>query len=136
MTYPLICSNCTVHYDFDFTRVSARFGLKGPSRVVEALRENLVELNPEERRERDEEREKREGEITGREADMYRLSASDEIVEGESVAVPNKDVDLPKAFDEGKDELLLEDGVFTAVGAGSGAELGASILNTNVGILP
>jgi len=43
------------------------------------------------------------------------LSASDEIVEGESVAVPNKDVDLPKAFDEGKDELLLKDGVLTAV---------------------
>lgn len=98
-----------MQYDFHFTRISARFGLKGPSRVVEALRENLVELN---------------------------LSASDEIVEGESVAVPNNNVDLPKAFDEGKDELLLEDGVFAAVCAGSGAELGAAILNTNVGILP
>lgn len=98
-----------MQYDFDFTRMSARFGLKWPSGVVEALRENLVQLN---------------------------LSASDEIVEGESVAVPNKDVDLPKAFDEGKDELLLKDGVLTAVGAGSGAELGAAILNANVGILP
>jgi len=111
----------------------ARFGLKGPSRVVEALRENLVELNPEEGRKMNERNERREKKKRG---SIYRLSASDEIVEGESVAVPNNNVDLPKAFDEGKDELLLEDGVFAAVCAGSGAELGAAILNTNVGILP
>lgn len=71
----MIC-NCIVQNDFDFARISAkgnvkvgkredawnevrvvlpaRFGLKWPSRVVEALRENLVQLNPEEGRKRDE----------------------------------------------------------------------------------
>jgi len=97
-----------MQYDFDFTSVSASFGLKWPSRVIEALRENLVQLN---------------------------LSASYKIVQGESIAVPNKDIELPKAFNEGEDELLLEYRIFSAVCAGSGSELCAAILNTNVRIL-
>lgn len=98
-----------MQYDFYFPSVSARFGLKWPSRVIETLRKNLVQLN---------------------------LSASDKIVEGESIAVPNKDIDLPKAFDEGKDEFLLEYRIFSAVCACSGSELSAAIFDTNVRILP
>jgi len=43
----------------------ARFGLKWPSGVVEALRENLVQLNPEEGRKKDEMREMRRDESGG-----------------------------------------------------------------------
>lgn len=98
-----------MQYDFYFTSVSASFGLKWPGRVIETLRKNLMQLN---------------------------LSAAYKIVEGDSITVPNKHIKLPKAFDKGKYELFLEYGIFATVCAGSGSELGACILNTNIGILP
>lgn len=98
-----------MQYDFYFAGVSASFGLKWPGRVIETLRKNLVQLN---------------------------LSAANKIVKGNSIAVPNKDINLPKAFDEGKYELLLEYRIFAAVCAGSGSELGAAIFDTDIGILP
>lgn len=98
-----------MQYEFYFAGVSASFCLKRPASVIKTLRKYLVQLN---------------------------LSAADKIIESECIAVPNEDIELAKAFNEGKDELLLEYGIFSTVCAGSGSELGASIFNTDVGILP
>lgn len=42
-------------------------------------------------------------------------AAADEVIGGEGIAVPDYDVDLAEAFDEGNLELLLEGGVSASI---------------------
>ena len=59
------------------------------------------------------------------------LSASYKIVQGESIAVPNKDIELPKAVNEGEDELLLEYRIFSAVWNGKERSTRSQPVNEN-----
>lgn len=70
------------------TYIPAIFSLKWPCRVIKTLRENLVQLN---------------------------LSGADKVIRGDRIVVPNSDIDLTKAFNEGKHKLLLKNRVFSTI---------------------
>lgn len=97
-----------MHYEFHFTCVSAIFSLKWPCRVIKTLRENLVQLN---------------------------LSGADKVIRGDSIVVPNSDIDLTKAFNEGKHKLLLKNRVFSTICACFGSELVGRVFKANIRIL-
>lgn len=74
--------------EIGITYIPAIFSLKWPCRVIKTLRENLVQLN---------------------------LSGADKVIRGDSIVVPNSDIDLTKAFNEGKHKLLLKNRVFSTI---------------------
>jgi len=46
---------------------------------------------------------------------IYVLSGADKVIRGDSIVVPNSNINLTKAFNEGKHKLLLKNRVFSTI---------------------
>lgn len=98
-----------MHYEPHFSSISAMFSLKLPCAVVITLSKNLLKLN---------------------------LSLANEVVQCDTIAIPDQNIEFPKTFNQRKHELLLECGIFTTICACSGAVLVVSIFKTDIWVLP
>lgn len=64
------------------------------------------------------------------------LSAANEVIRREGVAIPDNNIQFSKAFDECADELFLERWVLTSICTRFGLVPEISIFKTDIGILP
>jgi hypothetical protein len=60
---------------------------------------------------------------------------ANEVISGESVAIPDSNLKIPKPFNQSEDKLLLENSVLSTICAGSGTVTSATILKDDVWIL-
>lgn len=103
-----LCS-CIMQYESYFSSESPSFSLKSPGAVVISLRKNLLQLN---------------------------RCIPNEVISGESIAIPDSYLKIPKPFKQSEHKLLLENSVLSTICAGSGTVSCAAVLKDDVWILP
>lgn len=110
-------------------QLPAMFSLKLPCAVVITLSKNLLKLNPKNRHTPNNGNQQTQNfRITKRVSKImpksiyqsilvenFILSLANEVVQCDTIAVPDQNIEFPKTFNQRKHELLLECGIFTTI---------------------